>query len=105
MPGPPDTCDPKALNSTFASERFIARPIRTVSSVPEDPTSEPAMISELLSSTKPAPAAESPVNAFSIEITTGMSAPPTGMISSTPNTSAAHSISVNRPSLSWPVAR
>ena len=51
------------------------------------------MISALLSSTKPAPAADSPVNAFSIEITTGMSAPPTGMISRTPNSSAAHSIS------------
>ena len=46
------------------------------------------MISALLSSTKPAPAADSPVNAFSIEITTGMSAPPTGMISRTPNSSA-----------------
>ncbi len=38
----------------------------------------PAMISAVLSSTKPAPAADRPVNAFSIEITTGMSAPPTG---------------------------
>ena len=103
--GPAATAEPKALNSTFDRERFIARPIRIVSSVPEEPTSEPATISALLSSTKPAPAADRPVNAFSIEITTGMSAPPTGMIRSTPNSSAEHSISTNRPSLSWPVAR
>ena len=63
------------------------------------------MISGVLSSTKPAPAADRPVNAFSIEITTGMSAPPTGMISITPNTSEAISIATNSASLSVPLAR
>ena len=42
--GPP----PNAPNSTFASERFIALHISSVSSVPEAPTSVPAMISALL---------------------------------------------------------
>ena len=104
-PGAPGVWAPNAPKSTFASERFMALPIRIVSSVPEEPTSDPAMISAVLSSTKPAPAADRPVNAFSIEITTGMSAPPTGMISITPNTSAPTSIAANSPSLSWPVAR
>ena len=60
------------------SERFIARPIICVSSVPEAPTSVPEMISTLLCSTKPVAAAARPVNEFSSEMTTGMSAPPIG---------------------------
>ena len=39
---PPLGAAPKALKRTFASERFIARPIMIVSSVPEAPTSVPA---------------------------------------------------------------
>ena len=46
------------------------------------------MISALLSSTKPVAAAARPVNAFSSEITTGMSAPPIGSTTATPKTSA-----------------
>ena len=80
---------PNAPKRTFASERFIARPMSIVSSVPEAPTSAPATIRTLLWSTKPAADAASPVNAFRSEITTGMSAPPIGRTKSTPKASAA----------------
>ena len=46
------------------------------------------MISAELPSVNPMPAAAQPEYEFSIEITTGMSAPPIGMISSAPSTSA-----------------
>ena len=49
------------------------------------------MISSLFSSTKPIATAESPAYEFSSEITVGMSAPPIGMISSTPKTSDSRS--------------
>ena len=80
---------PNAPKRTFATERFIARPIISVSSVPEAPTSAPLTIRTLLCSTKPVAAAARPVNAFSSEITTGMSAPPIGSTKRTPKTSAA----------------
>ena len=51
------------------------------------------MISAELPSVKPMPAAAQPEYEFSIEITTGMSAPPIGMIISTPSTSARMMIS------------
>ena len=51
---------------------------------PEAPTSEPAMISTLLLSTKPVADAANPDREFKSAITTGMSAPPTDMVSSTP---------------------
>ena len=66
-------------------ERFIARPISSVSSVPDAPTSAPLTIRTLLCSTKPVAAAARPVKAFSSEITTGMSAPPIGSTNRTPN--------------------
>ncbi len=49
----------------------------------------PATISATLSSEKPAAAAESPVKAFSSEITTGMSAPPIGSTTRLPRIAAA----------------
>ena len=79
---------PNAPNSTFVSERFMAWPIIRVSSVPEAPTSVPETISRSLCSTKPVAAAAMPVNEFSSEITTGMSAPPIGSTKSTPSSSA-----------------
>ena len=54
------------------------------------------MISSLLSSTKPIATADRPAYEFSSEITVGMSAPPIGMISSTPNSSASTMITGNR---------
>ena len=86
-PAPACTC-PNAPKRTFPIERFIARPIIIVSSVPEAPTSAPLTISTFESSSKPVAAAARPVNAFSSEITTGMSAPPIGSTKRTPKTSA-----------------
>ena len=51
---------PKALNRTFASERFIARHMMPVRMSPEAPTSAPEMMRALFSSTNPADAAASP---------------------------------------------
>jgi hypothetical protein len=79
---------PKAPKSTFAIERFIARPISIVSRVPDAPTSAPLTISTVLWSTKPVADAARPVHALSSEITTGMSAPPIGSTNRTPNASA-----------------
>ncbi len=49
----------------------------------------PATIRTLFSSSKPVAATARPVNAFSSEITTGMSAPPIGSTKRTPRSSAA----------------
>ena len=57
--------------------------------LPEAPTSAPAMTRMALSRTKPAIATAVPVNAFSSEITTGMSAPPMGSTMSLPKARAA----------------
>src|ERR1044071_3119259 len=46
-------------------------------------------MSAMLPSVNPIPAAAQPEYEFSIEITTGISAPPIGMMISTPNSSAA----------------
>ena len=59
-----DGDSPKPLNSTFASERFIAFAISCVSSVPAEPTTVPAMIIAALSSTKPSNATARPVSAL-----------------------------------------
>ena len=69
-------------------ERFIATAIRFVRIVPDAPTIIPATISAGLFSATPVAAAESPVNAFSSEITTGMSAPPIGSTTRLPRTAA-----------------
>src|SRR3984885_1701245 len=68
------------------SDRFMASAMSLVRMLPDAPTSAPAMISAQLPMTKPAIATAVPVNAFSSEITTGMSAPPMGITMSTPNT-------------------
>ena len=54
------------------------------------------MISAVLPSVKPMPAAAQPEYELSIETTTGMSAPPIGMIISTPSASATMVISQNQ---------
>ncbi len=81
--------------------RFIALPISTVSSVPDAPTSAPAMMSTLLPSTKPVEAAARPVNELSSEITTGMSAPPIGSTNRMPSTNDAASAIQNHSSIGW----
>ncbi len=72
------TTEPKALNSTLASDRPIALLIIRVSRMPDAPTRVPAMISRLLLRVKPEAATASPVNEFSSEMSTGTSAPPIG---------------------------
>ena len=51
---------------------------------PEEPTNAPVIINAVFSSVKPMPAAAYPEYEFSIDITTGISAPPIGIISKTP---------------------
>src|SRR5258706_15505064 len=63
---------------------------------PDDPSRAPAVISSLLSSTKPIATAERPAYELRIAITVGMSAPPIGMIRSTPNSSARTMMTGNR---------
>src|SRR5215470_10806738 len=70
-------------------ERFMASAISLVKIPPDAPTRAPAMISAQLPITNPAMATAVPVNAFSSEITTGMSAPPIGMTIDIPNASDA----------------
>ena len=53
------TC-PNAPNSTLVNERFIALHMITDRMKPDDPSSAPAMISSLLSSTNPIATADSP---------------------------------------------
>ena len=93
---------PNAPKKTFETERPIARAIISVSSVPDAPTSIPLTISTFWFSTKPVAAAATPVNAFSSEITTGMSAPPIGRTNSTPNASAPTMITTSRISFCGP---
>ena len=51
---------------------------------PEDPTNAPVIIKAVFSKVKPIPAAAQPEYEFHIEITTGMSAPPIGIIIKNP---------------------
>ena len=51
---------------------------------PEDPTKAPVITKAVFSKVKPIPAAAQPEYEFNIEITTGISAPPIGIISKTP---------------------
>ena len=81
---------PNAPNRTLVNDRFIAFDMFTDRMKPDAPSSAPATISSLLSSTKPIAAAESPAYELSSEITVGMSAPPIGMIISTPNEHGNH---------------
>ena len=69
-----------------ASERFIARHMRSVSRVPEAPTSVPGDDERAVAEREAASiAAARPVYALRSEMTTGMSAPPIGSTSATPN--------------------
>ena len=69
------------------NERFIAFDMFTDRMKPEAPSRAPATISSLLLSANPIAEAESPAYELSSEITVGMSAPPIGMIISTPKAS------------------
>jgi hypothetical protein len=62
---------------------------------PDDPTSEPAIISMGLFNEKPMPAAAQPEYELSIDTTTGISPPPIGMMISTPSTNAISVMMMN----------
>ncbi len=51
---------------------------------PDDPTNAPVIINAVFSNVNPIPAAAQPEYEFSIEITTGISAPPIGIINKKP---------------------
>ena len=72
----------------MASDRFIALHMIWLRMMPDEPTSAPAMISTSLLMTKPVMPAAMPEYELRSEITTGMSAPPMGITSSTPSSSA-----------------
>jgi len=86
---PPAGAAPNAPKSTFPRERFMAFDMSRVRMVPEAPTSVPATMRSWFPRVKPAIATARPVYAFRSEITTGMSAPPMGNTSATPNTRAS----------------
>jgi len=52
---------------------------------PDEPTKAPVIINAIFSKVKPIPAAAHPEYEFSIDITTGISAPPIGIINKSPN--------------------
>src|ERR1700709_1820978 len=79
---------PKPPRSTLKNERFIARHMMYDRIAPDEPTSEPAIISIGLFNEKPIPAAAQPEYEFSMDTTTGISAPPIGMMISTPTPKA-----------------
>src|SRR5256885_14492044 len=78
---------PKPPRITEMNERFIPLHMMYDRMAPDEPTSAPVMISAVLPRVKPMPAAAHPEYELSIEITTGMSAPPMGMMISTPSAS------------------
>jgi hypothetical protein len=80
---------PNAPKSTLVIGRFIAQHIIWVRMIPDAPTSEPAIIRALFLMTNPAIAAATPDRAFKKQMTTGMSAPPMGIVNRTPKTNAA----------------
>ena len=59
-PEPTASTAPKAPNSTFRNERFIARHMMIARMIPEAPSSAPATIRSLFSSTMPRAAADRP---------------------------------------------
>src|SRR6266576_2472432 len=80
---------PNAPNRTLVNDRFIARHMMIERMRPLEPSSAPAVTSSLLLSTNPIATADRPAYEFKIEITVGISAPPIGMMNSTPNSTAS----------------
>ena len=75
---------PNPPKITLKKERFIPLHIMYDKIAPEEPTSAPVIISALFSKVNPIPAAAQPEYEFNIEITTGISAPPIGIINKNP---------------------
>ena len=70
----------------------MALHMRSVSNVPEEPTSVPATTIARLLMANPSAATARPVKEFSSDMTTGMSAPPMGMTIATPKNSASENM-------------
>ena len=75
---------PIAPNITFAKDLFIPLHIIFVRMRPEAPTNAPAMINPLFIRTNPVAEAATPEYELSSEMTTGISAPPIGMVNVIP---------------------
>ena len=88
----PDGAAPNAPKSTLRKERFMARLMMTERMKPEAPSSAPAMTTTSLPMAKPVAAEARPAYELSSEITTGMSAPPMGSTSETPNANPSATI-------------
>ena len=73
---------------TFANERFIPLHMMFVKMRPDAPTSDPLIISPLFIKTNPVAAAATPEYEFNNEITTGISAPPIGIVRVIPRIAA-----------------
>src|SRR5262249_61505598 len=83
----PAVSPPKPPRMTEIKERFMPLHMMYDRIAPEEPTSAPVMISAEFPSVKPMPAAAQPEYELSIEITTGISAPPIGMMIKMPSSS------------------
>ena len=73
----------------LGNDRPMASLIIFVSSAPDVPTKVPATTRIRFDRANPSAATANPVNEFSIEISTGVSAPPTGRQMPTPRPSAS----------------
>src|SRR6056300_32718 len=75
---------PNPPNITLKNDLFIPLHIIYDRIAPDDPTNAPVIISAVFSKVKPIPAAAQPEYEFNIDITTGISAPPIGIINKNP---------------------
>src|SRR5437879_12522235 len=71
------------------NDRFMARDMMIERINPEEPSSAPAIMRRLLSSTNPMALADSPAYELRSAMTVGISAPPIGIMSRNPNNSAS----------------
>src|SRR6056300_1380502 len=75
---------PNPPKITLKNDLFIPLHIMYERIAPYEPTNAPVIIKAVFSKVKPIPAAAQPEYEFSIEITTGISAPPIGIINKKP---------------------
>src|SRR2546427_2270192 len=80
---------PNAPNRMLLNDRFMARDMMIERINQEEPSSAPAIMRRLLSSTNPMALADSPAYELRSAMTVGISAPPIGMMSRNPNNSAS----------------
>ena len=81
------------------NDLFIPLHIMYERIAPEEPTREPVIISAILFKVKPIPAAAQPEYEFSIDTTTGISAPPIGIIIKNPIMKDRSVTSKNKPTV------